>query len=145
METQSGAGLLGVMARWLRAACMRVDTWVALTAAVLLLGVVLPRVQRAKKSQQASWIMDDMRLLEAAVEKYAFESGRPKGTVVPWETVRSYLKPTSTLATTGRNGVGGDYTRLTFTVGRPPSTPVGTAAALGCVAGQDFWEPYRLE
>ena len=63
----------------------------------LLAAIAVPGFLRARKRSQASRILNDLRMIDAAVDQYAIETNRSTGFQVPWNDVKSYLKVGSKL------------------------------------------------
>ena len=122
-----------------------VEMMIVVAVIALLASIAVPSFLRARKRTQASRILEDLRLIDSAVDQYAIEFNKAAGADVPWEAIRQYLKPNSTLSSTGASVIGGDYTAAAYTVDGQIATPPGTAAALGDVAPVEFWTPFQLQ
>ena len=120
-----------------------VEIMIVVAIIALLAAIAVPNFLRARKRSQATRIIEDLRMIDAAVDQYAIESNKTAGATVPWDAIKLYLKPTTVLYATQQSVIGGSYP-ATYTVDGPISTPTGTGAALGDVAPQDFWSPYTL-
>jgi len=84
--------------------------------------------------------MDDLRLIEAAVDQYAIETQRQPGSVVSVSDWTAYLKTETQLCTTGKDVLGHDFGPQT--VDQIPIVPSETYAALADVADDGFWAPF---
>lgn len=122
-----------------------VEIMIVVAIIALLASIAVPNFLRSRKRSQATRILEDLRLIDAAVDQYAVESNLSPATVVSWNQVKLYLKTGSPLYQTGTSVIGGVYSTLTFTVDGTISTPVGTSAALSDVAPAEFWSPYVLQ
>jgi prepilin-type N-terminal cleavage/methylation domain-containing protein len=120
-----------------------VEIMIVVAIIALLAAIAVPNFLRARKRSQATRIISDLRMIDAAIDQYAIEANKVAGASVPWDAVKLYLKPTSILYATQKSVIGGTYP-ATYTVDAPVSTPAGTGAALGDVAPQAFWSPYTL-
>jgi prepilin-type N-terminal cleavage/methylation domain-containing protein len=122
-----------------------VEMMIVVAVIALLAAIAVPNFLRARKRTQASRILEDLRLIDSAVDQYAIEFNKAAGDNVPWAAIQQYLKPNSSLFNTGVSVIGGDYTGAAYTVDGAISTPAGTAAALGDVAPVEFWTPFQLQ
>ena len=123
-----------------------VEIMIVVAIIALLAAIAVPNFLRARKRSQATRIIEDLRLIDGAVDQYAIEANRVAGDTVPWDAIKLYLKPGSNLVVTGKSVIGGDYTATTYKVDGSIPTPVGTEAALSDVApAGEFWSPYTLQ
>jgi prepilin-type N-terminal cleavage/methylation domain-containing protein len=123
-----------------------VEIMIVVAIIALLAAIAVPNFLRARKRSQATRIIEDLRMIDAAVDQYAIEANKTAGADVSWDAVKLYLKPSTVLYTSGKSVIGGDYTALApFKVDASLKTPANTAAALGDVAPQEFWSPYTLQ
>ena len=60
---------------------------------------------RARKRSQASKIINDLRMIDAAVDQYAIESGKKTGDTAVFADWQKYLKKNSNLYVTGNGPV----------------------------------------
>ncbi|MDQ2999617.1 MAG: prepilin-type N-terminal cleavage/methylation domain-containing protein [Chloroflexota bacterium] len=121
-----------------------VEIMIVVAIIALLAAIAVPNFLRARKRSQATRIIEDLRMIDAAVDQYAIEANKVAGNVVTWSQIALYLKPGSNLAVTQKNVIGGTYTGP-FLVDAAISTPAGTGAALSDVAPPgEFWSPYVL-
>ncbi len=121
-----------------------VEIMIVVAIIALLAAIAVPNFLRARKRSQATRIMEDLRMIDAAVDQYAIEANKKAGDAVTWAQVKVYLKPTSILYTSGKSVLGDAYAD-SYNVDASLSTPAGTSAALGDVAPQEFWSPYTLQ
>ncbi len=107
----------------------------------LLAAVALPSFLRARKRSQASHIVNDLRLIEAAVDQYALETMKKAGDPVSVPDWTNYTKKDSHLYATGEDVLGNDYGPQT--VDELPMVPIESYWELGDVADDNFWEPFN--
>jgi len=107
----------------------------------LLAAIAVPGFLRARKRSQASQIVNDLRLIGAAVDQYAVENNRSSGSTIAIAQWTAYLKQGSTLYNSGQDLFGNDYG--VQTVDSPPKVPQNTWNTLSDVAGTDFFSPYN--
>ena len=98
-----------------------------------------PRL-RARKRSQASKIINDLRLVDAAVDQYAIERGKKTDDPVLVTDWTAYVKKDTNLYATGADLLGhafGDQTVDTI-----PKVPQASFDVLSDVADATFWSPY---
>ncbi len=106
----------------------------------LLAAIAVPGFLRARKRSQASRILNDLRLIDAAVDQYAIETSKTTGSVVTTVDWTNYLKKDTTLYTTAADIFGNGYGPQT--VDLLPKAPASAYNALSDVADTSFWSPY---
>ena len=106
----------------------------------LLAAIAVPGFLRARKRSQASKILNDLRLIDAAVDQYAIETSKATGSVVNTTDWTNYLKKGSALYNTGQDLFGNDYG--TQTVDTLPKASAAAWNTLSDVADTNFWSPY---
>ena len=122
-----------------------VEIMIVVAIIALLAAIAVPNFLRARKRSQATRILEDLRIIDSAIDQYAIENNKSGGATVSWTDVQAYLKKGSNLYNTGVSVINGDYAGGTYTVDGTISTPAGTGAALSDVADQaTFWSPYTL-
>ena len=123
-----------------------VEIMIVVAIIALLAAIAVPNFLRSRKRSQATRILEDLRMIDGAVDQYAIEANKSPGNTVTWTQIKLYLKSGTNLYSTGTSVLGGDYSGGTYTVDGSISTPVGTLVALGDVADQaTFWSPYTLK
>ena len=123
-----------------RAGFTLVEIMVVVGIITLLAALAIPGFLRSRKRAQASRVMDDLRLIEAAVDQYAIETQRQPGSVVSVVDWTSYLKKETLLCTTGKDLLG--HVFGSQTVDQIPIVPSETYAALSDVADDGFRAPF---
>ena len=76
----------------------------------LLAAIAVPGFLRARKRSQASKILNDLRMIDAAVDQYAIETNRTTNFVVAVADWTNYVKKDSILYNTGTS-LFGQYLR----------------------------------
>src|SRR5438128_1848558 len=117
-----------------------VEIMIVVAIIALLAAIAVPGFLRARKRSQASKILNDLRMIDAAVDQYAIESNRTTGFVVAVADWTKYVKKDSILYNTGANLFGTAYG--TQTVDTIPQVSASDLAVLSDVAGTGFWSPY---
>ena len=124
-----------------RAGFTLVEIMIVVAIIALLAAIAVPGFLRARKRSQASKILNDLRLIDAAVDQYAIENAKTTGasvTVVDWT---NYLKKDTNLYATGQDLFGQDYGDQT--VDTLPSVPAATKTSLSDVTDDSFWSPFN--
>ena len=117
-----------------------VEIMIVVAIIALLAAIAVPGFLRARKRSQASKILNDLRMIDAAVDQYAIESNRTTGFVVTTVDWTNYVKKNSVLYNTGANLFGTAYGPQT--VDTIPQVNASDYAILSDVAGTGFWSPY---
>jgi prepilin-type N-terminal cleavage/methylation domain-containing protein len=117
-----------------------VEIMIVVAIIALLASIAVPGFLRARKRSQASRILNDLRLIDSAVDQYAIENNKKTGDPVGTTDWTSYLKRGSTLYTTGKDIFGNGYGQQA--VDTLPKAPASAWNSLSDVAGLEFWSPY---
>ena len=117
-----------------------VEIMIVVAIIALLAAIAVPGFLRARKRSQASRILNDLRLIDGAVDQYAIETGRSTGFVLDTADYTNYLKKNAILYNTAKDVLGNDYG--TQTVDTLPHVPLASYDALSDVADLGFWSPY---
>lgn len=149
-----------------------VEIMIVVAIIALLAAIAVPNFLRARKRSQASTVLNDLRLIQAAVDQYATDYSKPAGASVAWTDVQLYLKTDTRLYSSNCTDIlGNSYGGTTGTLPpvaeqnnngdelipiHPPSPDTAgafvvdgqvefsgsTFAALSDVAPPDFWAPW---
>jgi prepilin-type N-terminal cleavage/methylation domain-containing protein len=117
-----------------------VEIMIVVAIIALLAAIAVPGFLRARKRSQASRILNDLRMIDAAVDQYAIETNRTTNFVVNTADWTNYLKKNSSLYNTGKSLLGSAYGSQT--VDTIPTVPTSDYNVLSDVAGTGFWSPY---
>ena len=118
-----------------------VEIMVVVATIALLAAIVTPSWLRARKRVQASRVLEDMRLIDHAIDQYAMDTHKLSGTSLDFGDIREYVKKNGVLYDTGADLFGRPYGP--FTIDRVPNIPSATLAALSDVTDSTFWSPYE--
>lgn len=121
-----------------------VEIMIVVAIIALLAAIAVPNFLRARKRSQATRILEDLRLIDSAIDQYAIETNKKTGDAVNWTDVKGYLKVGSVLYATGTSVLGISYL-TSYTVDGTVATPTGVSSALSDVAPASFWSPYTLQ
>lgn len=117
-----------------------VEIMIVVAIIALLASIAVPGFLRARKRAQATRILNDLRLIDAAVDQYAIETNKMTGSTVNVADWTNYLKKGSSLYNTGANLLGHGYGAQI--VDSLPKVPAASWTALSDVADTNFWSPY---
>src|SRR2546427_7313954 len=109
-----------------------VEIMIVVAIIALLAAIAVPGFPRARKRSQASKILNDLRMIDAAVDQYAIETNRTTGNPVGVTDWTKYVKKDSILYNTGKSLFGTDYN--VQTVDNIPQVPSADYAVLSDVA-----------
>jgi prepilin-type N-terminal cleavage/methylation domain-containing protein len=118
-----------------------VEIMIVVAIIALLAAIAVPGFLRARKRSQASRIINDLRLIDSAVDQYAIETNKKSGDAVAIADWSNYLKKDTVLYVTGRDVLGADYGPQT--VDAHPQVPTTSKDALSDVTDDTFWSPFN--
>ena len=117
-----------------------VEIMIVVAIIALLAAIAVPGFLRARKRSQASRIINDLRLIDSAIDQYAIETNKAGGTGVLVADWTNYLKKGTNLYNTGKDIFGNSYGAQT--VDTIPKVPTSAYNALSDVTDPTFWSPY---
>lgn len=118
-----------------------VEIMIVVAIIALLAAIAVPGFLRARKRSQASRIINDLRLIDSAVDQYAIETSKKTGDPVEVTDWTNYLKKDTNLYATGKDILGNDYGAQVVDV--LPAVPSTSKTALSDVTDTAFWSPYN--
>jgi prepilin-type N-terminal cleavage/methylation domain-containing protein len=118
-----------------------VEIMIVVAIIALLAAIAVPGFLRARKRSQASRIINDLRLIDSAIDQYAIETSKKSGDPVAVTDWTNYLKKDTVLYTTGADILGNSYGPQT--VDTLPAVPSVSKTALSDVTDSAFWSPYN--
>ncbi len=117
-----------------------VEIMIVVAIIALLAAIAVPNFMRARKRSQATRVLDELRLIDAAIDQYALENNKVSTSAVSWADVRGYLKPGTALESSGGQLSSGTTAVVTFTtVGAGVQLPATVLTELSDVAPSAFW------
>jgi prepilin-type N-terminal cleavage/methylation domain-containing protein len=119
-----------------------VEIMIVVAIIALLAAIAVPGFLRARKRSQASRVVNDLRLIDSAVDQYAIENNKITGSKVNTADWIVYMKRGSTLYNTASDIFGNTYGAQT--VDSLPAVPKNTFATLSDVAPAAFFSPYPI-
>ena len=118
-----------------------VEIMIVVAIIALLAAIAVPGFLRARKRSQAGTIMNDLRLIDSALDQYAIETNKLSGAPVAPSDWAIYLNNKgSKLTNTQADVFGNSYG--TQTVDSLPKVPASSWAALSDVADTTYWSPF---
>ena len=133
-----------------RGAFTLVEIMIVVAIIALLAAIAVPNFLRSRKCTQATQVLEDLRMLDQALELYAIETHKKTGDTAGWSDLVKYIKPGTRLyLSNGLDMHGHEYAY--FFGGVVVDTPGQirvcslTYANLSDVAPLDFWSPYGVE
>jgi prepilin-type N-terminal cleavage/methylation domain-containing protein len=116
-----------------------VEIMIVVAIVALLAVIAVPNFLRARKRSQASRILEELRLIDAAKDQYAIEYNRTGGSDITWGQVQLYLKSTSSLYQNEGNDLFGNAYVL-GTIDGPTKAHADTYTEFDSLnLGEDFW------
>ena len=118
-----------------------VEIMVVVAIIALLASIAVPNFLRDRKRSQATRMLEDLRIIDSAIDEYAIENNKAGGATVHWTDIQSYLKSGSVIYNSGGADLFGNlYTG--FSVDSIPKLKAATYTQLSDVAPLSFWSPY---
>ena len=118
-----------------------VEIMIVVAIIALLAAIAVPNFLRARKRSQATRILEDLRIIDSAIDQYAIETNKSGGATVNWTDIQSYLKKGSVIY----NSDGTDLLTNAYAGYSVDSLPKLSATSfnkLSDVAPSDFWSPF---
>ena len=119
-----------------------VEIMIVVAIIALLAAIAVPNFLRSRKRSQATQVLEDLRIIDSAVDQYAIENNRTAGSSVLWADVQKYVKTGTRLYTSGGADILGNAFTMP-TVDSAPRVPTSTFNSLSDVAPASFWSPYN--
>jgi prepilin-type N-terminal cleavage/methylation domain-containing protein len=118
-----------------------VEIMIVVAIIALLAAIAVPNFLRARKRSQATRILEDLRIIDSAIDQYAIETNKSGGATVNWTDIQSYLKKGSVIYNSdGTDLLTNAYSG--YSVDSLPKLSATTFNKLSDVAPSDFWSPF---
>ena len=118
-----------------------VELMVVVAIISLLAGIAVPSYTRSRKRSQAAHVLEDLRMLDYSLDRWAIEHNKAPGDIADLSDLRPYIKPGSPL-NQGADILGNSFGTV-FSVDSMPRVPALTYNFLSDVAPASFWSPYN--
>ena len=119
-----------------------VEIMIVVAIIALLAAIAVPNFLRSRKRSQATQVLEDLRVIDAAVDLYAIETNKGSGATVAWSDVQKYIKTGTRFYASGQKDILGNSFTMP-SVDSAPRVPTNTYSALSDVAPNTFWSPYN--
>ncbi len=121
-----------------------VEIMIVVAIIALLAAFAVPNFLRARKRSHATRILEDLRIIDSAIDQYAIEANKSGGATVNWTDIQSYVKKGSIIYNSGGTDLLGTAfgNAGTFSVDAIPKLSSTTFNKLSDVAPVDFWSPF---
>jgi prepilin-type N-terminal cleavage/methylation domain-containing protein len=119
-----------------------VEIMIVVAIIALLAAIAVPNFLRARKRSQATRILEDLRIIDSAVDQYAIENNKSGGQTANWTDIQAYLKKGSVLYNSGGTDLLSNSFGTAFTVDSIPKLSTTSFDKLSDVAPNDFWSPF---
>src|SRR5476649_2248087 len=98
-----------------------VEIMIVVAIIALLAAIAVPNFLRARKRSQATRCLEDLRIIDSAIDQYAIENNKSGGAAVNWTDIQSYLKNGSVIYNSGGSDLLGNlYSGGNFSVDSIP-------------------------
>src|SRR5437588_5850835 len=118
-----------------------VEIMIVVAIIALLAAIAVPNFLRARKRSQATRVLEDLRMLDSAIDQYAIETNKQTGFNPVLADLKNYIKTGVALYNSGADIYGTTYGP--FTVDTVPKVSTSTFNLLSDVADASFWSPYK--
>lgn len=125
----------------LRSGFTLVEIMIVVAIIALLAAIAVPGFLRARKRSQASKIINDLRMIDSAMDQYAIETSKKSGDAIAVSDWTNYVKKDTVLYATGQDLFGDDYGIQT--VDSHPVVPATAKSNLSDVTDDTFWSPFN--
>ena len=119
-----------------------VEIMIVVAIIALLAAIAVPNFLRSRKRSQATQVLEDLRIIDGAIDLYAIENNKSNGNAVVWVDIQAYVKTGSRLYSSGGTDMLGNAFTIP-TVENSPKVNAATFSALSDVAPTSFWSPYQ--
>jgi len=114
---------------------------IVVTIISIIASIAIPAYGRSRKRAQATRTLEELRMLEYALDRWAIEQNKSVGDAAALSDLVPYLKNGSTLS--GGVDILGNTYGDAFSVDYIPKVNDLTFEALSDVAPAAFWSPYK--
>ncbi len=122
-----------------------VEIMIVVAIIALLAALAIPGFLRARQRGQASNVLNDARILDAAVDQWAIEQNKGKNDTPTFPDLTPYLKANSRLVSNGGNDLFGNAYKMPANVGSSIGVTIATATKAEfdpTVVPSEFWAGY---
>jgi prepilin-type N-terminal cleavage/methylation domain-containing protein len=116
-----------------------VEIMIVVAIIALLAAIAVPNFLRARKRAQATRLLNDLRVVDYALDRWALEHNKSPGDPVEFSDLKPYFKD-GQISMSGNDLFGAALGP--FSVDEAPKVSSVAYAALSDVAPPEFWSPY---
>jgi prepilin-type N-terminal cleavage/methylation domain-containing protein len=117
-----------------------VEIMIVVAIIALLAAIAVPGFLRSRKRSQAAKVLNDLRMIDSAMDQYAIETGKKTNDPVDVTDWTNYVKKDTVLYATGQDLFGNDYgAQVVDTI---PKVPATTKTNLSDVTDDAYWSPF---
>ncbi len=133
-----------------RAGFTLVEIMIVVAIIALLAAIAVPNFLRSRKRSQATSILEELRMIDTAIDQYAIENGKSTGSAFNWTDLQKYVKTGTrlygALSTNSPLDILGNnfYSDGTIDSAHPVTVAQYSWEALSDVAPAAFWSPYNI-
>lgn len=117
-----------------------VEIMIVIAIIALLAAIAVPNFMRARKRSQATRMLNDLRVIDYALDRWTIERGKVPGDAALFNDLKPYLKDGSQLYQSGRDLLG--FPLGPYYVDQNPRVTAAAWDAFSDVAPAEFWSPY---
>jgi len=121
-----------------------VEIMIVVAIIALLAAIAVPGFLRARKRAQATKVLNELRIIDSALDQFAIENNLTTGAAVSIADLKGFFKFGTPLYESQESALDGILHETDLVVDSLPQVPAGVDAALSDVVGADFWEPYTV-
>ena len=118
-----------------------VEIMIVVAIIALLAAIAVPGFLRARKRSQASKIINDLRMIDSAMDQYAIETGKKSNDPIAVSDWTNYVKKDTVLYATGQDLFGNPYGDQVVDV--LPKVPTTSKENLSDVTDDAYWSPFN--
>lgn len=119
-----------------------VEIMIVVAIIALLAAIAVPGFLRARKRAQATKVLNELRIIDSALDQFAIENNLTTGAAVNIADLKGFFKVGTPLYETQTSSLDNIAHEANLVVDTLPAVPAAVDAALNDVLGADFWEPY---
>jgi len=118
-----------------------VEIMIVVAIIALLAAIAVPGFLRARKRSQASKVLNDLRMIDSAMDQYAIETTKKSGDPIDVSDWTNYVKKDTVLYATGQDLFGNPYGDQVVDV--LPKVPTTSKENLSDVTDDAYWSPFN--
>src|ERR1044071_10201072 len=104
-----------------------VEIMIVVAIIATLAAIAVPNFLRARKRSQSTQVLEDLRLIDSAIDQYGIEFNKTGGATVNFTDIKAYLKTGSKLYNSnGKDILGNSFNAETLKVDEIPNITPGT-------------------